>query len=192
MAGPRPYRLGRRQAAVDRTRAAILAAARDLLAAGSSPGLSVGAVASEAGVSRITVYNRFRSREGLLHALATEAGRHADAAAADDKDAAPQARLRHRIFSACTRWTSDPALFRQLPDVGSIEQRAAEGDRALVEQLAASDQLRPGCSIKEAEDVIALVTSFGSFDRLHNAGRRTPNAVAEILIRLAGAVLAYS
>jgi AcrR family transcriptional regulator len=190
MAEPRPYRLGRRQAAVDRTRGAILAAARDLVAAGWPPGLSVGAVASRAGVSRITVYNRFGSREGLLQALAAEAGRRAGPAPAEDEDADPRARLRQRIVSACSKWASDPALFRQLPDVGAIEQRAAEGDRGLVEQLAASDQLRPGCSIKEAEDVIALVTSFGSFERLHNAGRRTPASVAEILLRLAGGVLA--
>ncbi len=160
------------------------------MAEGSPQGLSVGAVAAKAGVSRITVYNRFRSREGLLQALAVEAASHAAPAAAECQDADPLARLRHRIVSACSKWASDPALFRQLPDVRSIEQRAAEGDRALVEHLAVSDQLRPGCSIKEAEDVIALVTSFGSFDRLHSVGRRPPAAVAEILIRLAGAALA--
>lgn len=160
------------------------------MAAASPPGLSVGAVARKAGVSRITVYNRFGSREGLLQALAAEAGRRSEAAPAEDEDASPRARLRQRFVSACSVWASDPSLFRQLPDVSAIEQRAAEGDRALVERLAASDQLRPGCSIREAEDVIALVTSFSSFDRLHHAGRRAPAAVAEILMRLASGVLA--
>jgi AcrR family transcriptional regulator len=190
MVESRRYRPGRRQAAVDRTRAAILAAARDLVAAGGPPWLSVGAVAANAGVSRITVYNRFKSREGLLQALAAEAGRRSEAAHAADEDASPRARLRQRFVSACSVWASDPSLFRRLPDVSTIEQRAAEGDSALVGLLAASDQLRPGCSIKEAEDVIGLVTSFSSFDRLHQAGRRTPAAVAEILVRLAGGVLA--
>jgi AcrR family transcriptional regulator len=190
MAETRGYRLGRRQAAADRTRAAILEAARDLLAAGSPPRLSVGAVATRAGVSRITVYNRFGSREGLLQSLAAEAGRRPGPFPAEQVDDDSRARLRRRIGSACSTWASDPPLFRQLPDVGAIEQRAAESDRAMVERLAATDQLRPGCSIKEAEDVIAVVTSFASFDRLHNAGRRTPAAVAEILMRLAGGVLA--
>jgi len=64
--------LGRRQAAADRTRAAILAAARDLLVEGG-PGLSAAAVAQRAGVSRITVYNRFGSMPGLLREVAEAA-----------------------------------------------------------------------------------------------------------------------
>src|SRR4029077_16925037 len=69
----RSYRLGRRQAAVDRTRAAILPAARDLLASGE-PTLSAAAVAQRAGVSRITVYNRFGSKGGLLRQPAEGVG----------------------------------------------------------------------------------------------------------------------
>jgi hypothetical protein len=52
-----------------------------------------------------------------------------------------------------------------------------------------SDELRPGCSIKEAEDVIAALTSFEIFDRLYKDGRRSPAAVAEILARLASGIL---
>ena len=69
---PRSYRLGRRQAAVDSTRVAILTAARDELASGE-PGLSAGAVARRAGVSRLTVYNQFGSKAGLLRELAEQA-----------------------------------------------------------------------------------------------------------------------
>ena len=36
-------------------------------------------------------------------------------------------------------------------------------DGALAERLAASDQLRPGCSLREAEDVIGAITSFPVF-----------------------------
>ena len=65
---PRKYDLGRRQAAVERNRGAMLSAARDLLIAGGHPGVSVGAVAARAGVSRLTVYNRFGSKARLLRA----------------------------------------------------------------------------------------------------------------------------
>jgi len=58
--------LGKRQAGVDRTRAAVLSAARELVAAGGGSSLSVGAVARRAGVSRLTIYNRFGSRSELL------------------------------------------------------------------------------------------------------------------------------
>src|SRR5216683_3350668 len=119
--------LGKRQAGVDRTRAAVLTAARELVAAGGGSNLSVGAVARRAGVSRLTIYNRFGSRSELL--------------------------------------------------------------RAVAERLASADQLRPGCSLKEAEDVIGALTSFEVFDRLHLDGRRSSAAVADILMRLAGAIL---
>jgi len=38
--------------------------------------------------------------------------------------------------------------------------------------------------------VIATLSSFPVFDRLHKDGRRAPAAVTEILLRLAGAILA--
>ena len=182
----RSYRLGRRQAAVDRTRAAILTAARDLLVSGE-PALSAAAVAQRAGVSRITVYNRFGSKGGLLRELAEgarieatgEPGRHA---------ADPRERLQQRIASSCSRWSADPALFRHLDAGGHFETASAE-DRTLAEDLAAADQLRPGCSLKEAEDVIGALASFAVFDRLHKDGRRTTAAVTDILMRLAAGIL---
>src|SRR5438309_10790916 len=67
---PRPYRLGRRQPAAQRTRARVLRAARELLTAraGTEP-FSVDAVARRAGVARMTVYHQFGSRRGLLEGL---------------------------------------------------------------------------------------------------------------------------
>ena len=67
---PRPYRLGQRRLAADRTRARIVAAARALLTAeGGLAGFTVDAVARQASVSRMTVYYQFDSRAGLLDAL---------------------------------------------------------------------------------------------------------------------------
>jgi AcrR family transcriptional regulator len=183
----RNYRLGRRQEAVDRTRVAILAAARDELKSGE-PGLSAGAVARRAGVSRITVYNRFGSKAGLLRELAAGARRESPPVQAE-ATAGPREELRRRISDACFMWSSDPGLFRRLPGEAGPEIETPYDDRALAERLAASDQLRPGCSLKEAEDVIGALTSFSIFDRLHKDGRRSATAVADILMRLAGAIL---
>ncbi len=180
--------LGKRQAGVDRTRAAVLAAARELVAAGGGSNLSVGAVARRAGVSRLTIYNRFGSRSELLRAVAGEAHRRTLPPAVRGTED-PRQELRDRIAAACATWSSDPALFRALPAVTSGGDPAALKDRALAERLAAADQLRPGCSLKEAEDVIGALTSFAVFDRLHQDGRRSPAAVVEILMRLGGAIL---
>jgi AcrR family transcriptional regulator len=181
--------LGKRQAGVDRTRAAVLTAARELVAAGGGSTLNVGAVARRAGVSRLTIYNRFGSRSGLLRAVAGEAQRRTLPPATANGSRDPRTELHDRIAAACATWASDPALFRALPAATSAGDAAALRDRALAERLAGSDQLRPGCSLKEAEDVIGVLTSFGVFDRLHQDGRRSPAAVAEILMRLAAAIL---
>jgi AcrR family transcriptional regulator len=188
---PRSYRLGRREEAVGRTRAAILAAARTELASGSTASFSAGAVARRAGVSRITVYNQFGSKAGLLRELASSVrlvgtARHADMAE-------PRDPLQWRIQTSCAKWATDPALFRRLPAEAAAHLEAPGEDRVLAERIAASGQLRPGCSLKEAEDVIGALTSFPVFDRLHKDGRRSSAAVAEILLRLAAAILrAYS
>ena len=183
---PRNYTLGRRQGAVDRTRMAILAAARHLVASGE-PGLSTGAVAKRAGVSRITVYNQFGSKAGLLRELS--AGAHSRLSGQTPEPADPRDQLRNRIADSCAHWSSHPALFRRLSQVGDLDIEAHGDDRALAERLAATDQLRAGCSIKEAEDVIGAVTSFAVFDRLHKDGRRSQAAVVEILMRLVATIL---
>jgi AcrR family transcriptional regulator len=184
----RTYRLGRRQEAVDRTRTAILVATRELLAAGNHEAISVGAVAARARVSRLTIYNRFGSRAGLLRAVLDEARRSA-ASPGVSESGAPRGRLHQRIIESCVRWASDPSLFRQLPEVGGVDPGAPDADRALAEHLAAADQLRAGCSLKEAEDVIGTLTSFATFDRLYKDGRRSTTAVAQILMRLAAGIL---
>jgi AcrR family transcriptional regulator len=179
--------MGRRQGIVDRTRFAILAAARDVV---SEPGaaLSMGKVAERAGVSRITVYNQFGSKERLLEALAAgishRAGNTPTSESTDPRD-----ELRRSIEQACIAWSADPSLCRRL-ESQHLKVHQGEHDHALAERLAARDHLRPGCSIKEAEDVIAVLTSFAVFDRLHKDGRRSPSAVAEILMRMAGEFLA--
>ncbi len=171
----RNYHLGRRQATVDRTARTILAAAAAVLEDGSP--LSIGSVARRAGVTRATVYNRFGSRSGLLAALAP-ATTYGAPAAGDAREA-----VRIFLAVACSRWAANPALYRHLPLADDLPH-------ALAELLAAADALRPGCSLREAEDVLAALASFSVFDRLHRDGRRTPSAVAEILRRLTAGILA--
>lgn len=170
----RPYSLGRRQASVDRTAAAVLAAAREVVAERGERA-AIGAIARRAGVSRVTVYNRFGSREGLLEAIAAPPARESD-----------PIDLRGHFDVSCARWATDPALFRHLAGYDNGNEAA----RRLAERLAAADALRPGCSIREAEDVIAVLSSFAVFDRLHKNGRRSPAAVTDLLMRLAAGILA--
>ena len=184
----RAYTLGRRQPEVDRTRAAILSAARRLVVE-AGPGASVSDIARLAGVSRITVYNRFGSKERLLAALAAEADARHTGPTEDRSRADPAAALKRRLEQAGAAWAADPALHRRLESLRREPDNQSDANRELAESLGAHDLLRPGCSIKEAEDVIGILTSFPVFDRLHKGGRRSAPAVAEILMRMASGVL---
>jgi AcrR family transcriptional regulator len=184
----RAYRLSpRRGAEIERTRARILAAARRVVAE-LGPEAGVGKVAELAGVSRITVYNQFGSKARLLEALSTDLWSASQAMPAE-AGADPAADLRRRIEQACAAWAADPVLHRRLPGHQG-EAQLSQADQALAERLATHDRLRPGCSIREAADVIGILTSFPAFDRLHGRGRRSASAVAEILLRMASGVLA--
>lgn len=183
----RNYRLGRRAVEKERTRARILEAARRLVVE-AGPETGVGQVADLAGVSRITVYNQFGSKAGLLDALSPDLGRGFQAL--PEAGADPAADLWRRIEQACAAWAADPLLYRRLGP--QREAGRSEADQALAGSLAAHDRLRPGCSIREAADVIGILTSFPAFDRLHGQGRRSPSAVAEILHRMASGIMAPS
>ena len=136
----------------------------------------MGAIAAEAGVSRLSVYHHFGSRAGVLAAVAEDAH---PAGRSDGSD------LRSLMAGAVAHWATDPPLFRRLPATPEPQEHVRE----LVSRLAAEDRLRPGCSLKEAEDVITVLTSFAAFDRLHQDGRRSTAAVTEILMRMAGSIL---
>src|SRR5579859_5439175 len=108
-----------------RTRASILAAARELVATGSKRQPTVGEVASQAGVSRLSVYHHFGSHAGLLEAVAAEARPipHGSAGTGALES------LRTRIRQSGEHWSRDPALFRRLP--GATELGAPDQDREL-------------------------------------------------------------
>jgi AcrR family transcriptional regulator len=69
VAGTRPYRMGARRRAVERTRERVLAAAFDLFRDRPYDEVSLDAVASRADVSRQTVHRQFGSKEDLMGAV---------------------------------------------------------------------------------------------------------------------------
>lgn len=158
----------------ERTRRSIMIAARDLLRAGGKEP-TVGEIAGRATVSRLSVYHHFGSRAGVLEAVASDA-----------RSPRPAADLHELIAGAVANWATDPPLFRRLAAAATIDSGPLH---EVAVSLAAADRLRPGCSLKEAEDVLGVLTSFAAFDRLHQDSRRSTQAVTEILMRMAGSIL---
>lgn len=187
---PRPYRLGRRQAGADDTRARIIAAARDLLMTGNGlAGFTVDAVARAADVARQTVYYQFGSKVGLLEALCDSL------ALAGGIERLPSAFRQPDPLDALDRFVavlvdfhaSDRVLTRRLRGMATLDQdlalvlggrdeRRRKGLRVLVGRLglAAHD---------DVVDLLHTLTSFETFDALAGAARE-PAEVARLVQRL--------
>jgi AcrR family transcriptional regulator len=200
---PRPYRLGRRQAAAEHTRAQVIAAARDLLGASEGfAGFTVDAVARQAGVARMTVYYQFGSKLRLLEALfdhLAARGQLVERLPAAFKGPDPAEGLAMFIAAFAHFWASDRLVLRRLrglaaldPDfeqgVRARDARRREGLRVLVQRLA-QQQGRPVQGLlDEAVDVLHTLTSFETFDTLAGPAR-SPEEVVPLVQRLARAAL---
>lgn len=191
---PRPYRLGRRQAAVDRTRARILKAARALLVARRGVEFSLDAVARRARVTRATVYQRFGSRAKLLEALFDELAREggmwdlAEAFRQPDPDQA----LARFVATFGRFWTTYRPIHQRLLALGTLDPELGRTLRARQEWR------RPGLREilrrmrrhdEETVGVLFTLTSFQTFDTLAGP-TKTPLDVVPIVLRLARAALA--
>lgn len=199
---PRPYRMERRREATDQNRDRILAAARELLASEeASARFSLEEVARRADVARMTVYYQFGSLVGLLQGLCdslamaggmshlADAFRQPDALAAVDRFVA--------VFMDF--WHSDRPVMRALgalavlnPEVAAVlDERydwRRKGVRVLLERVAQQTGGPTPKRMKEAADLLYLLTSFSTYDTLALPGR-SHAAVTRLVQRLVRQVL---
>jgi AcrR family transcriptional regulator len=200
---PRPYRIGRRQAAAEQTRVRIVAAAHDLLSTAKGPaGFSIDAIARKAGVARMTVYYQFGSKAGLMEALfdsLAARGRIGEGLAAafsreDSLDA-----LDGVIAAFSHFWASDRVIIRRLHGLAVLDPEIEGGERARNERRR--DALRVAIgrvaeehghptveSRDEVIDILHTLTSFETFDILAGATREIED-VTPLVTRFARAVI---
>src|SRR5213596_1054922 len=104
----------RSAAAAEKRDRVVEAAAKSLREDASIARFSLDGVARAAGVTRLTVYNQFGSRRGLLEAVFDEIAREgglygiADAMTMTD----PREALDHLVEIFCSFWNRDPAVGR--------------------------------------------------------------------------------
>ena len=194
--GKRPYNSGRRAAAADETRARILAAARALMAAGGERPFSLDGVAKEAGVTRLTVYNQFESKQGLLEAVFDDMARASGLMeeipplfASPD----PRAALTRFVAIMCRFWASHreamprfDALIRLDPEVAASFAARRERRRTVFNTLVA--RLQGGQADAELVDLLYALTGFEMFESLSMHGRR-PEAVEAMMQAMVAAAL---
>ena len=184
----RSYRSDVRAAAVDETRARIVAASRRLLSGGEDlPAFSIDAVAREAGVTRLTVYNQFESKRGLLEAvfddMALRGGLFELPKVMTEAD--PLRALRRVVAVFCHFWGSHGSAYLTLSaltkldeEIGAaLKQRTERRRRVLTALVARLPAIEDRDSLV---DLLFVMTSFETFDAL--CTRKRSHAQVEALI----------
>ena len=187
----KPYRSDLRDAAADVTRARIVKAARRLLTGGKDlPAFSLDAVAREAGVTRLTVYNQFESKRGLVEAvfddIAERGGLFELRSVLADTDA--MSSLRGIVAVFCRFWASHDRALAKLAGMTKLDRDIAVSLKQRTERrrgvLTVSVKRLPG--VREADDLVDILfalTSFETFEAL-SVRQRSAAAVEALIWRL--------
>jgi AcrR family transcriptional regulator len=178
---PRPYRSSARESAAAETRRRIIAAARAVLSAESAVTFTVDRIAETADVARMTIYNQFGSKRGLVEALSD------DLAAGGGIGRLPQA---FQAMDAMTGleividvftgfWERERLVLRRLRGVIALDPELSQYDRDARRRQALTVILRrlsdqtgrpPPDAIETAADLLLVLTSFEAYEEL-SAGR---------------------
>jgi len=170
---------GKRAAATEATRRAIIAAARDLLAARRWQQFTIEAVAKRAGVTRVTVYNQARSKQGLLEAVLTDLTERArmDQLLNDTRHLTAAEACTAIVRRTCLFWHAERDILRPLFGLAGVDQEVAaslsqreqwreEQLRQLLQRLA--DETPPPAKFTARDTLAAALalTSFPTYDSL--------------------------
>ena len=192
----RPYTTGRRRGrgdSVDR----VLDAAEQLIKKNAFHLATMDEIATAAGVSRATVFNRFGSKLGVLQALFSRAieGPEMEAIRRALEIEDPVESLEAVIGGSCVIWESQAFVNEQLqaivvlePDASVLIDQQRQDQRAdlqlLARRLSRAGQLRPELSEARAIATLHMLTSLEAFIWLRRhyglSLRRTRETITEL------------
>ena len=187
----KPYRSELRDAAADVTRTRIMNASRRLLTGGKDvPSFSLDAVAREAGVTRLTVYNQFESKRGLVEAVFDDIARRGGLFELRSvmADADVMSSLRRVVAVFCRFWASHDRALAKLAGMtkldrdiaASLKQRTERRRRVLTALVERLPRVRAPADLV---DVLFALTSFETFEAL-SVRQRSDAAVEALIWRL--------
>ncbi len=177
---PRQYRLGKRQAAINETRAKIIEAARELiLSERALAGFSLDAVAKQAGVARMTVYNQFGGKPGLLEVLFDDIARRGGmfqlAAVFQEENGLDS--LDGFIHAFGRFWNSERVILRRLHAMNRLDAEMGKADAArqsrrrkglekILARMQEKGEIKSDFTTDETIEILQTLTSFATFDSL--------------------------
>jgi AcrR family transcriptional regulator len=189
---PRAYSMKKREALASQTRLRILEAGRQILAQESEDPLSMDQIARRADVSRLTIYYQFKSRPGLLEALydylATRGNMRRMAEVFHEPD--PYLALDKFVSVFMGFWSSDRVVIRRLRAMAALDPEIAQGIQSrdarrahiagelLKRVMAKGKKSYTEEELKTTADVLAMLTSFASYDALANVGHSQEEIIA--------------
>jgi AcrR family transcriptional regulator len=188
---PRPYRMTRRQDLMDSTRIRILTSALAVLVSGER--FSIDAVAREAKVTRVTVYDRFGTREALVEStfdhLAETGGLTSLPRAFTQSN--PLDALNEFVMIFCGFYSIHRVALRRLHALGVLGRAAKEHSDRNIRRLRGLEVLLgriadagfPRARDPEVARVAYALTSFAFVDELTGL-ERDPVAVAPTVVAL--------
>jgi AcrR family transcriptional regulator len=189
---PRAYRSPSRESATAETRDRILASARARLGVEGAVNFTIDAVADGAGVARMTVYNQFGSKRGLVEALSDElavrGGIRRLPEAFQARDAQTGLQILIEVFTGL--WRQERLLIRRLRAVQTLDPELSRTNRderrrqALLVLLRrmASETGRPAPDqVETSADLILVLTSFDAYELLLASGRDA-DSVAGLIV----------
>jgi AcrR family transcriptional regulator len=167
----RPYRSPQRTAAAVETRARLVAAACSLLSGGKdSPAFSLDGVAREAGVTRLTVYNQFQSKRGLLEAVFDDLARRGGLSELPQvfAEADPDKAIRRFVTVFCRFWTAHATMLPKFGAVTKLDDEVAASLHARTERRRHALTVLVGRLIADDDgknvDLVDLLFALSSFD----------------------------
>jgi AcrR family transcriptional regulator len=196
---PRPYDALQRRRSTDEGRDRILAAAREILNLDDVGSLSLDAVAKRAGVTRMTLYNQFGSKAGLLGELFdTLIERDAFSkmpAAFQETDPGKAFDLLVAILGRF--YTDNRALMIRMAAAAGVDPDLDEAIRTrnlrrrraietLVQRIA--DKHEPAVAASELVNTLDVLLNFSTFNGIAGPSR-TPRAVVPHMRRMIRGVL---
>jgi AcrR family transcriptional regulator len=184
----RSYELGKRLEQMDRSRAAILRAARAQLEEQGYRRMTMGSLATESGVTRQTVHNLFGTKtavlEALFDAIALDAGMDGmrDAMTQPSRDA-----MLERFVQVFSRfWASNRVLLRRVhgiaaidPELGAVLQARNQRRLTAANRIVGRFGIRQQAVQKAA--ALSALTSFEFFDALSGDSLNEEQASAQVL-----------
>jgi AcrR family transcriptional regulator len=186
---PRPYQLKQRRAGVDATRERILAAARAVLVGADA--FTVEAVAREAGVARITIYDRFGGREALVEAIFDDLAESGGLTRLPEafREPDPVAAVERFVLIFCGFYFTHRLLLRRLHAMVVLGRSALEGGERDSRRLAglgilltrAAEAGYRGAASPDVLHATHVLTGFAFFDELASADQDPTDIAAQVV-----------